>query len=213
MTAKLYYDVSISQWRDQKIREIEETHQKLLTHPDYIPLLEKLQQHYLPGYIHGKNVSERLLQYGALREIDPDKTLELATAGLFIDIGYIKLPVTLLNKNAVTEEEFNEIKKHTQYGADILKDMGVSEKIQKYVLDHHETPDGKGYLNHKKLEDLQEGQLELHIADVYEALQENRSYRSRKDEWLSYQTVVYMCNCMYEMKVMEYMRLARRFFS
>lgn len=209
---KIYYDVSESEWKEKKKKEIKEKLNSLLTFPDYKPLLDQLQQHYLPGYIHGKNVCKRLLQYGALRGVSNEMIMDLATAGLFIDIGYIKLPVVLLNKSTVTEEEFSEIKNHTLYGADILKNLGLSEKIQQYVLDHHEQADGSGYINRKKLENLQEGHLELHIADVYEAIQENRCYRSGKDEWVAYQTVIYMCHCMQEMEVMEYMRLARIIF-
>ena len=84
----------------------------------------------------------------------------------------------------------------------IKEATGYSETIQKYVLDHHEAADGNGYM-HKTLEDLQEGQIELHIADVYEAIQEDRAYRSGRDAMAAYQMVSYMCSSLEEFNALE----------
>ena len=58
-----------------------------------------------------------------------------------------------------------------------------------------------------------EGQLEIHIADVYEAVQEKRAYRSGRDEHAAYEMVVNMSECIQEIEVLEYMRVAKMLFA
>lgn len=215
MMPKLIYHTSdsISPWREEKKNEVMKIYAEILSSPTTQELLNKLKEHYFPAYMHGTSVCERLVQYGVFQKFSKEKIVELATAGLLLDIGYIKIPVYYLNKRGLSAEEFKEIKQHPRYGAELLKEAGLSEKIQTYVLDHHESPNGNGYLNKKKLADLMDGQLEIHIADVYEAVQEKRAYRSGRDELEAYEMIVNMSECLQEIEVLEYMRIAKMLFA
>lgn len=213
MIPKLIYHTSASPWREEKKNEVMKIYEEILSSPNTQELLDKLKEHYFPAYMHGTNVCKRLVQYGVFQKFSKEKIVDLATAGLLLDIGYVRIPVSYLNKSSLSAEEFEEIKQHPRYGAELLKEAGVSEKIQTYVLDHHESPDGNGYLNKKKLADLMEGQLEIHIADVYEAVQEKRAYRSGRDEHAAYEMVVNMSECIQEIEVLEYMRVAKMLFA
>lgn len=66
---------------------------------------------------------------------------------LLMDIGKMKVPDEILNKSTtLTREEFLEMKKHVQYGVDMLKQVpGMNDTILNIAATHHERFDGSGY--------------------------------------------------------------------
>ncbi|NUM36878.1 MAG: GAF domain-containing protein [Candidatus Brocadiae bacterium] len=99
------------------------------------------------------------------------------------DIGKIGIPDTILFKPAkLTEEEYEEIKKHTIYGAKILANskveiLQISEQI---ALTHHENFDGTGYPQCIKGEKIFLPGRIVTLADVFDALATKRYY---KESW------------------------------
>jgi putative two-component system response regulator len=99
-------------------------------------------------------------------------------AAIVHDIGKLLMPAEILNKSAkLTEMEFSQIKKHTQTGYDILKDIDFPWPIARMVWQHHERLDGSGYpLGLTGEEILPEARI-LAVADVVEAMASHRAYR------------------------------------
>jgi diguanylate cyclase (GGDEF)-like protein/PAS domain S-box-containing protein len=83
----------------------------------------------------------------------------------------------LLKKSKLTKKEFNEIKKHPQYGADILRPIQFLHGIIPFIFYHHERWDGKGYPSGIKGSEIPLGARIIAIADVYQALTSDRPYR------------------------------------
>lgn len=67
----------------------------------------------------------------------------LTLAGLLHDIGKLKIPTELLNKpGKYTDEEFAQVRLHTQYGYELLKPLPLDAHIKLAALSHHERCDG-----------------------------------------------------------------------
>lgn len=98
---------------------------------------------------------------------------------LLMDIGKIKVSDDILNKTTtLTREEFSEMKKHVQYGVDMLKQTpGMNETIINIVSSHHERFDGSGYPHglEGKRSPVQ-GRIAA-IIDCYTAMTRENSYR------------------------------------
>lgn len=98
---------------------------------------------------------------------------------LLHDIGKIAIPDSILKKSTrLTDEEFEIIKKHSLIGGEILKDIKLIKSVTDGALNHHERYDGKGYRGLKGEEIPLVARI-LSIADAYDAMNSNRSYRNR----------------------------------
>lgn len=98
--------------------------------------------------------------------------------GLLHDIGKIGVPDEIINKtDRLTDEEFNIVKSHPQIGYDILKDITSMPEIQIGVHWHHERFDGRGYPDGLKGTEIPEFARIISVADTYDAMTSNRSYR------------------------------------
>lgn len=99
-------------------------------------------------------------------------------AALLHDVGKIRVPDNIINKpSRLTDEEFDCIKLHPVSGYYILKDIEESEFMIQGAKWHHERYDGKGYPNGLAGENIPEVARIIGVADAYDAMTSNRSYR------------------------------------
>lgn len=102
------------------------------------------------------------------------------------DIGKIGVPDAIINKpSGLTNEEYYVIKSHPSMGADILSEMPEFEDIGIGARWHHERYDGSGYPDGLKGEDIPLNARIISVADAYDAMTSNRSYRT----YMSQETV------------------------
>ena len=132
-------------------------------------------------YLHSIDVCIYSIIAGKSLNLLPDMLNNLALGALLHDIGKCKIPLEILNKPAkLSESEFEIMKKHTEYGYDILrKTPGLSEDVARIALNHHEHWDGAGYPRGLKGEEIDLLSRIAAIADVYDALTADRVYRRR----------------------------------
>ena len=99
-------------------------------------------------------------------------------AGLLHDVGKIGIPVDIINKpGKLTDEEYDLIKIHPVTGYHILKDISEHYDVAVAAKYHHERYDGKGYPNGLVGDNIPEMARILAVADSYDAMTSNRSYR------------------------------------
>ena len=102
----------------------------------------------------------------------------LRYAGLLHDIGKIGIPEEIINKPArLTDEEYAVIKTHPDIGGNILKEISEIPEISIGARWHHERYDGGGYPDHLAGENIPELARIIGVADSYDAMTSNRSYR------------------------------------
>ncbi len=98
--------------------------------------------------------------------------------GLLHDIGKIGVPDNIINKpSKLTDEEFEEIKKHPLKGAHILENISEMPALLKGARWHHERIDGRGYPDGLKGSEIPEEARIIAVADSYDAMSSKRSYR------------------------------------
>ncbi len=100
-------------------------------------------------------------------------------AALLHDVGKIGIPGAILNKNGkLTDEEFAQIKQHPVIGGQILRSIQGSPYLSMAARHHHERYDGRGYPDGLKGDAIPEIARIVAVADSYDAMTSNRSYRS-----------------------------------
>ena len=107
----------------------------------------------------------------------------LVIAGLFIDIGKMRISSEILEKKGrLTEAEFDVIKKHTQFGHDMIgmTTLRANRDIMDGVLQHHERCDGSGYPNGLPQAQISRFGRILAILDIYDAMAGDRVFAKRR---------------------------------
>lgn len=109
---------------------------------------------------------------------DQDEIHSIYNIALLHDIGKIGIPDSIISKpGKLTDEEYNIIKGHTLTGAKILSEIKSAPELIYGAKYHHERYDGKGYPCGLKGEEIPEISAIIAVADAYDAMTSNRSYR------------------------------------
>lgn len=99
--------------------------------------------------------------------------------GLLHDIGKIGVPDEIINKpTKLSDEEYSIIKLHPILGHDILIEIKSKPELSIGARWHHERYDGKGYPDGKSGDEIPLLDRIIAVADSYDAMTSNRSYRS-----------------------------------
>lgn len=111
---------------------------------------------------------------------------QLALGGLFHDIGKLRISNDIINKpGKLTEDEYEIIKKHTNYGYEILSNtIGISKNVCLAALQHHEREDGSGYPNELNGDEIHEFAKIVAVCDIYDDMTSDRVYKERKSPLL-----------------------------
>ena len=98
--------------------------------------------------------------------------------GLLHDVGKIGIRDEVINKpGKLTDEEFEEIKKHPVIGSQILSNIQEMPSLSTGARWHHERYDGTGYPDGLAGNDIPEAARIIAVADAYDAMTSYRSYR------------------------------------
>lgn len=128
---------------------------------------------------HSKRVAKYACMIAERMGKSKEEQEEIYQAGLLHDVGKIRIPEEIINKTGrLTDEEFNIIKIHPVTGYNILRSISNHNNIAIGARYHHERYDGKGYPNGIAGENIPEIARILGVADSYDAMASNRSYRN-----------------------------------
>ncbi len=125
-----------------------------------------------------------LQKYYPEYNLTKDQIDQIVNASALHDIGKIAIPDNILLKpGKLTPGEFEEMKKHTTYGCQLLENFKQDESdFYRYCYDicryHHERYDGNGYPDNLAGEDIPIWAQVVSIVDVYDALVSKRVYKT-----------------------------------
>ncbi len=135
-------------------------------------------------YVHSVNVDVLSVVIGIEMGLTNDELEKLSQSALMHDIGKLEISPEILNKPAkLTREEYEEMKNHSEYGLNRLRNKGDSNSeeiaavVKNAVYSHHENWDGTGYPRGIKGEEIHKFARIIHVADVYDALTAKRAYK------------------------------------
>jgi hypothetical protein len=134
-----------------------------------------------------RNHSQRVAKYAVAigRELGWDEaSIEgIYIAGFLHDVGKLVISNDILNKKeTLTEKELRELRRHPSLSYKILSNIKFPWKdVVKMIKHHHEKLDGTGYPAALTTEELSEGVKVLSLADSFDAMTSERSYRRKLD--------------------------------
>ena len=132
----------------------------------------------------------------------------LALGALLHDIGKTQIPLDLLRKNGkLTDNEFNQMKKHTEYGFYLLKEEpNISLVTAHCAFQHHERLNGTGYPRGIEGNDIHDYARWIGLVDSYDAMTTHRVYRKALLPHQAMEILYAGTDTLYEKKKIEWFR-------
>lgn len=158
--------------KQNHIRELRETyHGVLLILRHFISKDEYTQNHSYRVSIYAAKVASYL-------GLNSERIEDVRAAALLHDIGKLDISKEILYKAArLTQEEFEEMKRHVEKGVEMLESVGGSlRRVLPIILSHHDRFDGSGYHPTRGNDIPLEARI-IAVADVYDSLTSDRPYR------------------------------------
>jgi HD-GYP domain-containing protein (c-di-GMP phosphodiesterase class II) len=137
-----------------------------------------LSGHDFYTYNHSVDVSIYSLGLGQILGYSGSDLKEIGLGGLFHDIGKRNIPLSIICKEGpLTDSEWEQMKKHPEYGLAILMTQDISDTIKACCFEHHEAFYGGGYPRGLEGEQIHKMARVVSVADTYDALTTKRSYQ------------------------------------
>ncbi|OHD56968.1 MAG: hypothetical protein A2Y33_08385 [Spirochaetes bacterium GWF1_51_8] len=167
---------SLSQKQEEllHVREhVEKEYEDILS--TIVEILEK-DDLYTAG--HSRRVMQISMEIAKKMELNNSIIDKIQITGILHDIGKLGVSKLVLNKpGKLTDDEFLQIKRHSELGFDIVSTYKPLYEIATYVKAHHEKLNGEGYPDRLVDEKIPGIAKIIAVADVYDALSSKRPYR------------------------------------
>lgn len=128
--------------------------------------------------LHATRLAEWAVRVGEQLDLSPRELHDIENASLLHDIGKVGVSEEILQKpGRLSDEEYEIVKKHPEYGWAILRKIPSLEATSLLVLHHHERIDGRGYPGALVGDQIPLGARIVAVVDAFDAMLSNRSYR------------------------------------
>jgi HD-GYP domain-containing protein (c-di-GMP phosphodiesterase class II) len=184
---KLVNDVRLGQsFEIERVEEIVgDMVESVVRNPDAAMWIARLREEDIATYGHGLQVSVYLTAFGRHLGFPKPQLAQLAQIGLLLDIGKIKLPRYLLEKQGrYTAEEYEEAKRHVEHGIEILRNTrNIDPEVMEGVEQHHERMNGSGYPRGFEGNEIGIYGRMAGIVDTFAALTNHRPYAAASSSY------------------------------
>ena len=157
---------------------------------------------YTRGHVERvMNYAQTIAEYLGWTSVEVNN---LRFGSILHDIGKIHITEEILTKpGSLTEEEWIEMKKHPEMGAELIKDIHYLQSAVPVILYHHERWNGSGYPRGLKEEKIPVIARIVAIADSFDAMTTKRPYRKELTPLQAYQEVVSGSGIQYDPLIVE----------
>jgi HD-GYP domain-containing protein (c-di-GMP phosphodiesterase class II) len=160
-------------------RTVSECVSSIIRNPDALVWISKIREkdHYTSE--HSLNVGLLAITFGRHMGLLEDDLNKLGFAAMLHDVGKMRIPEGILNKpGPLTDQEFELMKRHPQFGRDILlSHKNIFHGATDVAFGHHEALDGSGYPRKLKASGISEVTRMVTLCDVYDAITSDRAYK------------------------------------
>jgi diguanylate cyclase (GGDEF)-like protein/putative nucleotidyltransferase with HDIG domain len=133
---------------------------------------------------HSQRVATLACDIARRLDWSDERVALLEDAALVHDVGKIGVPdAVLLKPGRLTDDEYEQIKRHAALGAQMVEDLLLPEQVD-WIRAHHERPDGRGYPAGLTAAAIPDGAAILAVTDAFDVMTATRIYsaaRSRED--------------------------------
>lgn len=142
-------------------------------------LVTRMRSHDPYAYTHSLNVSLLSVMAARSEGAPQERQMVYGLAGMFHDIGKLRIPDKILKKaGRLTPAEFEEVKRHPAYARDMLSEHNkISEDVVAAAYQHHEHFDGSGYPLGLTGDQVSKLGAVVGLLDTYDALRTDRYYK------------------------------------
>lgn len=143
------------------------------------PLLRSLERYDFLSAAHTWRVALYARAVAEAAGLGSDDVDRVTLGAALHDVGKLDVPQRILQKpGALTDEEFDEVRRHPVHGVRRLEALGVDDPvIRDLVRHHHERIDGAGYPDRLAGDDVPPGARYFAVIDTFDALTSVRPYR------------------------------------
>lgn len=127
---------------------------------------------------HSERVSRFSVAIAQRMGLDDDEVEKIRISALLHDVGKIGIDDNILKKPAaLTDEEYEVMKKHPQKGYKIMSQIPAMKEFLPGMYMHHEMVDGKGYPQGLKGDEIPLMGKIVAVADTFDAMTTDRPYQ------------------------------------
>jgi putative nucleotidyltransferase with HDIG domain len=184
--------------KEKHVRELRSTYQGiLLILSQFISKDKYTQNHSFRVSVYATRMAEQM-------GFSAEEIEDVRAAALLHDLGKLEVSREILYKAAsLTHEEFDHVKKHVDYGVQMLQPVGGPlSRVIPIILSHHDKFNGKGY-HPTKGEEIPLAARILTVADAYDAMTSDRPYRKAMSTFEGKETVLRLSGSDFDPKVVE----------
>ena len=178
---------------------------ELTSQSDILIDLADIRGYHDYTYQHSINVALMSVLTGISLGLNNEELKNLSIGAILHDIGKVNIDTEIIDKpGKLTDEEWEEMKRHPRYGYNMLKDNDeIASTSRVAVLFHHENEDGTGYYG-RKSEEIHLFSKIIHIADVFDALVTERAYKPSHNPSEAIEYLMGNCGSMFNEDVLRH---------
>jgi len=145
---------------------------------DMVAMAQSVEEKDAATEGHCDRLGQLAIQTAEKLGLSGQSLIDISYAAYLHDIGKVNVPDEILGKeDRLTDEEWEEMKRHPEYGAEILREKAFLTGAAAIVKAHHERFDGSGYPAGLRGEEIPIGARIIAVVDTYDAMTSERPYQ------------------------------------